>query len=50
MANKIVAVLRYPPLSQTLREQGAFELRGITWDGAAIKCVKSYGRAIASVG
>lgn len=49
MANKIVAVLRYPPLSQTLREHGHFELRGLTWDGAAEKCVKSYGRAIASV-
>lgn len=49
IANKIVAVLRYPPLSQTLREHGHFELRGLTWDGAAEKCVKSYGRAIASV-
>ena len=48
MANKVVAVLKYPPLSQTLREHGAFELRGLTWDGAAEKCVKVYGRAIAS--
>lgn len=48
MANKIVAVLRYPPLSQTLREHGAFELRGLTWDGAAQKTVKVYGRAIGS--
>ncbi len=47
MANKIVAVLRYPPLGQTLREQGRFELRGLNWDGAAEKCVKSYARAIA---
>ena len=49
IANKIVAVLRYPPLSQTLREQGRFELRGLSWDGAAEKCVKVYGRAIAGV-
>ncbi len=49
MANKIVAVLRYPPLSSTLREHGRFELRGLSWDGAAEKCVKSYARAIASV-
>ncbi len=48
IANKIVAVLKYPPLSATLREHGAFELRGITWDGAAEKYVKVYGRAIAS--
>lgn len=49
MANKIIAVLRYPPLGQTLREHGRFELRGLNWDGAAEKCVKVYGRAIASV-
>ncbi len=49
MANKIVAVLRYPPLGQTLREHGRFELRGLTWDGAAEKCVKVYGRALAAL-
>lgn len=48
MANKIVAVLRYPPLGQTLREHGRFELRGLNWDGAAEKCVRAYARAIAS--
>lgn len=42
MANKIIAVLRHPPLSQTLREHGSFEIRKLTWDGAAHKCVKSY--------
>jgi glycogen synthase len=47
MANKIIAVLRYPPLSQTLREHGRFELRGLNWDGAAEKCVKVYARAMA---
>ena len=46
MANKIVAVLRHPPLGDTLREHGAFELRRLTWDGAAEKCVESYRRAI----
>jgi len=45
MANKIVAVLRHPPLGATLREHGAFELRRLTWDGAAEKCVESYRRA-----
>jgi glycogen synthase len=48
MANKIVAVLKYPPLSQTLREHGGLEVRGLTWDGASEKCVKTYARAIAS--
>lgn len=47
MANKIVAVLKYPPLSQTLRAHGALELRGLNWDGAAEKCVRCYARAIA---
>jgi len=47
MANKIVAVLKYPPLSQTLREHGAFEVRNLNWDGAAEKVIKTYGRAIA---
>ena len=46
MANKIVAVLKYPPLSQTLREHGQFEVRGLTWDGAAEKTAKTYARAI----
>ena len=48
MANKIVAVLKYPPLSQTLREHGGLEVRGLTWEGASEKCVKTYARAIAS--
>tara|TARA_R110000868_G_scaffold241497_1_gene496132 strand:+ start:111743 stop:113206 length:1464 start_codon:yes stop_codon:yes gene_type:complete len=47
MANKIVAVLKYPPLSKTLTEHGRFELRGLTWDGASEKCIKTYARAIA---
>jgi glycogen synthase len=46
MANKIIAVLKYPPLSQTLRDHGAFEVRKITWDGAAGRCEQVY-RAVA---
>jgi glycosyltransferase involved in cell wall biosynthesis len=48
MADKILAVLRYPPLSQTLRQHGPFELRRLTWEDAARKAVGSYGRAIAA--
>lgn len=48
MANKIVAVLKHPPLSKTLREQGAMELHRLTWDEAAKRCVESYARAVES--
>ena len=50
MANKIVAVLRHPPLSQTLREHGNFELHRLTWDEAANRCVESYAKASAARG
>ncbi len=49
MANKILAVLRYPPLSKTLVEHGSFEVRKLTWEGAANKCVETYQRAMAGV-
>lgn len=49
MANKIVAVLRHPPLSSTLQEHGAMEVRRLTWDGAAEKCVRIYGEAISEM-
>jgi len=42
MANKIVAVLKYPPLRRTLQEHGAFEVRRLTWDGAADRCEQIY--------
>lgn len=46
IANKIVAVLRHPPLSRTLREHGRVELRRLTWTGAAERCLASYRRAV----
>ncbi|MBM4112234.1 MAG: glycosyltransferase [Phycisphaerae bacterium] len=49
MANKIVAVLRHPPLQNTLRDRGYFEVRGITWEGAARRCEESYRRALGAV-
>ncbi|MHC4855847.1 MAG: glycosyltransferase family 4 protein [Planctomycetota bacterium] len=42
MANKIIAVLKYPPLQLTLREHGNFEVRRLRWSGAAEKCQKVY--------
>jgi len=50
MANKIVAVLRYPPLQRTLREHGRFEVRRLSWDGAADRCEQVYHAAIAALG
>lgn len=49
MADKIVAVLRHPPLSRTLREHGAFEVRRITWSGAADRCAKIYSAVLAEL-
>ena len=46
IANKILAVLRHPPLSSTLREFAEMEVRGLTWDGAAEKCRQTYRQAI----
>ena len=50
MANKIVAVLRHPPLQRTLTDHGFDEVRGITWDGAASRCIEVYGQALDAVG
>ena len=47
MANKIVAVLRHPPLALMLREQGTFELSKLSWADSARACVTVYKRAIA---
>jgi glycogen synthase len=46
IANKVLAVLRHPPLSQTLREHGSFEVRRLTWHVAARKCAETYEAAI----
>jgi len=42
IANKIVAVLKYPPLQMTLRSHGNFEVRKLRWRDAAVKCAKIY--------
>jgi glycosyltransferase involved in cell wall biosynthesis len=46
IANKIIAVLRHPPLSKTMREHADMEVRELTWDGAAAKCEKVYGELL----
>jgi glycosyltransferase involved in cell wall biosynthesis len=46
MANKIIAVLRHPPLRKTLREHGSFEVRKFAWSDAAKACVDVYQETI----
>ena len=46
MANKILAVLRHPPLQATLREHGGFEVRRLTWRDSAESCVGVYEEAL----
>ena len=46
MANKIVAVLRHPPLASTLRQHGNFEVKRLNWTDAAKACVSVYQQAI----
>ncbi len=48
MANKIVAVLRHPPLRRVLREQGQIELRKLSWRDSAKKCKKIYKELISA--
>jgi glycogen(starch) synthase len=45
MANKIIAVLRHPPLATTLREHGSFEVRRLSWSDAARSCISVYEEA-----
>jgi glycogen synthase len=45
MANKIIAVLRHPPLASTLRQHGNFEVRRMSWTDTARSCVKVYESA-----
>ncbi len=45
MANKIIAVLRHPPLASTLRQHGSFEIRRLSWTDAARSCVNIYEEA-----
>jgi len=49
IANKVLAVLRYPPLHMTLREHGNFEVRKLTWEDTAKKCAQIYGDLMVTV-
>ena len=47
MANKIIAVLRHPPLQATLREHAGFEVRRFSWTDSANQCLGVYHRVTA---
>jgi glycosyltransferase involved in cell wall biosynthesis len=49
IANKVVAVLKYPPLQMTLRSHGNFEVRRLRWKDAAIRCAKIYEEMLVPV-
>ena len=48
MANKIVAVLRHPPLQSTLRDHGRMEVRRMSWTDSAAACLVVYEEAVAA--
>jgi glycosyltransferase involved in cell wall biosynthesis len=49
IANKVVAVLKYPPLQVTLRDHGGFEARKLRWKDSAEKCAKIYEEMLVTV-
>jgi glycosyltransferase involved in cell wall biosynthesis len=44
LANKILAILRYPPLAATLRQHGQHEVRQLSWDDSAQRIIELYER------
>lgn len=48
IANKVIAVLKYPPLGITLRSYGNFEARKLRWKDSAQKCLKIYEESLAA--
>jgi glycogen synthase len=49
MANKIIAVLKHPPLASTLRQHGSFEVRRLSWTDAAKATMGVYDQAVAAM-
>ena len=49
MANKIIAVLRHPPLARTLQQHGSFEVQRMSWQDAARSCVGVYQQALGAM-
>ena len=42
MANKMIAVLKYPALQKTLRQNGASEVKTFNWTDSAKRCIDVY--------
>lgn len=49
IANKMIAVLKYPPLQETLANHGNFEVRKLRWKDAALRCIKIYQDMLVTV-
>jgi glycosyltransferase involved in cell wall biosynthesis len=49
IANKIIAVLKFPPLQETLANHGNFEVRKLRWKDAATKCIRIYEETLVAV-
>ena len=49
IANKIVAVLKYPSLKMTLQNHGNFEVRKLRWKDSARKCARIYEEVMVPV-
>ncbi len=46
MASKIIAVLKYNALHHCLKEHGLIEIKKISWDDSAKKCIDIYEKAL----
>ena len=47
MTNKILAVLRYGPLHECLKKDGLWEVKKLSWNEPARKCIDVYNKALA---
>lgn len=48
MTNKIVAVLRYPPLEATLRKESQREVARLNWQDSARNCMRVYSQVLSA--
>ncbi len=46
ISSKIIALLRYKPLHEALKENGYFEVKKFNWDSPAQKCIEVYNELI----
>ncbi|MBI2558341.1 glycosyltransferase family 4 protein [Candidatus Woesearchaeota archaeon] len=46
ISNKIIALLRYKTLHETLKDDGYFEVKKFNWDVPAEKCIRVYNQLI----